>query len=154
MSDNTGILICDLFPVRGHRFLNTITVEALSNYNLTVCTERDYFDEALFSSQIKVLHHPKVRSKIQFFKCLRYTLNLIRLLYKNNYSKVLVLTYEIRSFTLVKLFAGKYLSRIHIMQHYNIDALNRSRVNSLCFNSYSKRVKHIVLQYTLEKQCA
>ncbi len=144
MSNNVGILICDLFPVRGHRFLNRVTIEALKPLNPVICVARDYFDDSSFEADLKVIYHPQIRSRINLLRCIHYTFHFIRLLYKYKFSKVLILTYETRSFFLVRLFAPKFLNKIYLVQHYNIDALKINKFSKWCFSKYCNHVFHIV----------
>lgn len=151
MSHSDKILICDLFPVAGHKSLNMTTIGSLRDVDVTLCTEVDYFDNSFLSEQKKVVFHPLVRTKTQLIKSLRYTLNLIKLLRREKYSKVLILTYETRSFILMRLLANKYLSRLFLIQHYNIDAIKNDSISQICFSSYRKKVNHIVYQEFIAK---
>lgn len=141
------ILIADTIFPKGHRYLNTRLINALStNYDLTVVDCNGYYKELIpFTEKIRFLNIKfRCLNKNVFLNHILLIYNGLKLIFNlkiKKYDTVIFFTFDTLNFFLIYPFFRN--KRIILIHHDNTAGL-KSNYKNLFFNMYAKKVEHIV----------
>lgn len=149
-----NIAILDFGMSRTHRRLNIANFKVLSKFaNLYIVNSGNYYDEledntnvCLYNTSIVEKKHSKNKfyARLQVLDNMRLNANLFKKYKKVKFDYILIMGYEIITFSLWKIFFPHNIP-IYIFQHQQIDELSNF-VKRLFFSAYKNEIGHIVLE--------
>ena len=145
-----GLYFDSLFP-KGHRKYNYSMVKLFSlQYDLDVINYNHYYDELELPSNCNIINFKGDKSieqlgiagRIRSYSLIKQCKKIFK---KGHYDFLIIATFDV----FVMLMANHLFSKkdnVSLIHHNTIDQMNGSKIKKMCFNSYKKKYKHIVLE--------
>lgn len=145
------ILLTELYPSVGHRKLLLNTYKMLeNNFDVTLvvpCDDNLAIRENIVKSPYKVLKFTNENINYRRIKTVKNSVQIMKFIAKldkeREFDYIICLTYHTVSFFIGQFFFKK-TKKILLMHHDNIDGIKLNTIKRAMFNSFARKVGHIV----------